>query len=71
MKILLIDDNAEILDLCEKILTSDGHEYTGVDNGKEGLELIRNQKFDVVLLDLVMPEVTGEDVINIHSFISH
>ncbi len=64
MKILLIDDNEDLLDLCDTILTSDGYDYTGVDNGKEGLELIRNQKFDVVLLDLVMPEVTGEDVID-------
>ncbi len=64
MKILLIDDNAEILDLCEKILTSGGHEYTGIDNGKEGLGLIRNQKFDIVLLDLSMPDFSGLEVIN-------
>ena len=64
MKILLIDDNSDILDLCETILTTEGYEYTGVENGKEGLELIRNQKFDVVLLDLSMPEVSGVDVVD-------
>ncbi len=64
MKILGIDDNQDLLDLCEIALTSDGHEYTGVDNGKEGLEKIREEKFDLVLLDLSMPEFSGIDVVN-------
>jgi len=64
MKILGIDDNEDLLQLCETVLNSDGHEYTGIDNGKEGLELIRDEKFDVVLLDLSMPDITGQDVVN-------
>jgi len=62
MKILGIDDNEDLLQVCEVVLNSDGHEYTGIDNGKEGLELIRDKKFDVVLLDLSMPDFTGQDV---------
>jgi len=64
MKILGIDDNADILNLCEIALTSDGHEYTGINNGKEGLEAIKNEKFDLLLLDLSMPDFSGEDVLN-------
>jgi len=64
MKILGIDDNQDLLDLCEMALTPAGHEYTGVVTGKEGLELIRKQKFDIVLLDLSMPEFSGLDVVN-------
>ena len=64
MKILGIDDNQDLLDLCEVALSSEGHEYTGIDNGKEGLELIRNQQFDIVLLDLSMPDFSGVDVID-------
>ncbi len=64
MKILGIDDNEDLLQVCEMVLTSEGHEYTGIDNGKEGLELIRDEKFDVVLLDLSMPDITGQDVVN-------
>ncbi len=64
MKILGIDDNEDLLQLCEVVLNSDGHEYTGIDNGKEGLELIRDEKFDVVLLDLSMPDFTGQDVMD-------
>ncbi len=64
MKILGIDDNQDLLDLCKVVLTSDGHEYTGVNNGKEGLDNMRKEKFDLVLLDLSMPEFSGIDVID-------
>ena len=64
MKILGIDDNQDLLYLCEVVLTSDGHEYTGVNNGKEGLEKVREENFDLVLLDLSMPEFSGVDVID-------
>ncbi len=64
MKILGIDDNEDLLNLCETILTSDGHEFTGISNGREGLQAIRDEKFDAVLLDLSMPEFSGVDVID-------
>ncbi len=64
MKILGIDDNEDLLNLCRVVLTSDGHEYTGINNGREGLETIKNEKFDVVLLDLSMPKFSGMDVMN-------
>ena len=52
LKILGIDDNADLLQLSEIALTSGGHEYTGVDGGREGVEKMREEKFDLVLLDL-------------------
>ena len=64
MKILGIDDNEDLLNLCEIALTSEGHEYTGIDNGKEGVDAIKNQKFDIVLLDLSMPDFSGVDVVD-------
>ena len=64
MKILGIDDNEDLLNLSEIALTSDGHEYTGINNGKDGLEAIKNEKFDLLLLDLSMPDFSGEDVMN-------
>jgi DNA-binding response OmpR family regulator len=64
LKILGIDDNKDLLDLCEVVLTAEGHEYTGVLTGKEGLEEIRNGNYDLVLLDLSMPEFSGIDVID-------
>jgi len=64
LKILGIDDNEDLLDLCEVVLSSEGHEYTGVSGGKEGLEKIREESFDLVLLDLSMPDFSGIDVID-------
>ena len=64
MKILGIDDNEDLLSLCETVLTSDGHEFTGITNGRDGLKAIRDKKFDVVLLDLSMPDFSGMDVID-------
>jgi len=65
MKILGIDDNEDLLNLCEITLTSDGHEFTGISNGRDGLKAIRDEKFDAVLLDLSMPDFSGVDVIDI------
>ncbi|MDH3696134.1 MAG: response regulator [Nitrosopumilus sp.] len=64
MKILEIDDNQDLLDLSELALTSVGHEFICADNGREGLELIQKQQFDVVLLDLSMPDFSGLDVLD-------
>jgi len=64
MKILGIDDNQDLLDLCEVALESDGHEYKGVSSGQEGLQLMRDIKYDIVLLDLSMPDFSGVDVVD-------
>ncbi len=64
MKILGIDDNEDLLEVCETYLNSVGHEYTGIDNGREGLQAIKDKKFDLVLLDLSMPDFSGEDVLD-------
>ena len=64
MKILGIDDNEDLLSLCEITLSSEGHEYTGINNGREGLQAIKDKKFDVVLLDLAIPDFSGMDVID-------
>jgi len=64
MKILGIDDNEDLLELCNVALSSEGHEYTAIDNGKEGVQAIKDKKFDVVLLDLSMPDFSGVDVLD-------
>jgi len=64
MKILGIDDNTDINELLDTVLNGSGHEFIFVKNGTEGLKFIREKKFDIVLLDLAMPEFSGFDVIN-------
>ena len=64
MKILGIDDNQDLLDLCDLALTSDGHEYIGVTTGKEGVQILKDEQYDMVLLDLSMPDFSGVDVVD-------
>jgi len=64
MKILGIDDNEDLIEIFETFLNSVGHEYTGINNGREGVQAIKDKKFDIVLLDLSMPEFSGSDVID-------
>ena len=63
MNILGIDDNEDILKLLDTVISSKGHDFTQVGNGKDGVKLIEEQNFDAVLLDLAMPEFSGLDVI--------
>ena len=63
MRILGIDDNSDINDLLEAVLTASGHEYTSVTDGREGVKLIQQNNYDILLLDLAMPEFSGQDVL--------
>ena len=64
MKILLIDDNEQITKMLNTFLRLEGHDCVIVNEGRVGLSLIEEQKFDVILLDLEMPEFTGYDIID-------
>ena len=63
MKILLIDDNETITEMMAKYLSAKGHQCSVSNDGRTGLTLINEKKFDVILLDLAMPDFTGVDVI--------
>jgi len=64
LKILGIDDNESINKMLKNILIPAGHEYQSVTNGRDGLKLIQEQTWDVVLLDVAMPEFSGKDVVD-------
>ncbi len=64
LKILGIDDNENINKMLEDIMTQAGHDFTSVNNGRDGLKLILEQKWDAVLLDVAMPNFSGKDVVN-------
>jgi DNA-binding response OmpR family regulator len=60
--ILCIEDDQEMIDLIRLILSRRGFEIRGANGGKEGLEIIRKDHPDLVLLDLMMPEMDGWEV---------
>lgn len=64
MRILIIDDSHEIVELFVKVLTTVGHEVVSSYNGREGLEKIESGRFDLVFLDIAMPDFSGLDVID-------
>jgi len=64
MKILLIDDNEKISKMLSTFLRLNGNECVTANKARTGLSLIEEQKFDVVLLDLAMPDFSGYDVID-------
>ena len=63
MKLLLIEDNHDVSNMISQYLKLKGYDCIVADNGKNGLDLILNEKFDVILMDLAMPEFSGYDVI--------
>ncbi len=59
MKILIVDDNKDNIDLLEVILTSNGYTVRSSNNGKEALDMLRAEKFDLIISDILMPEMDG------------
>ena len=64
MKILVIDDNVNLSTMFSRLMDTEGHECIVSNDGRNGLTLIEQKKFDAVLLDLDMPGFTGFDVID-------
>lgn len=64
LKILIIDDNSDITGLLSKFLKSKGLENIVANDPYDGLDLIKNEKFDAILLDMSMPEFSGIDIID-------
>jgi len=62
-KMLVIDDEDVVLESCRKIFTAEGFSVVATNSPKEGLDLIRDATFDVVLCDWKMPEFDGMDVV--------
>jgi two-component system, OmpR family, response regulator VicR len=60
--ILCIEDEPEMIDLIRLILSRRGFDIRGANGGKEGLEIIRKEHPDLILLDLMMPEMDGWEV---------
>jgi formate/nitrite transporter len=62
-KMLVIDDETIVLDSCRKVFSSDGYDVTLTTSPREGLELAKGSRFDVILCDWMMPEFSGMDVL--------
>src|SRR3989344_1038230 len=62
-KILLVDDDPLMVRMYEKKLTNDGFSVTTAGNGKEALEKLNVEIPDLMLLDIMMPDINGLEVL--------
>ena len=60
--VLCIEDEQEMIDLIRLILSRRGFEVLGANGGRQGLEMVRKELPDLVLLDLMMPDMDGWEV---------
>lgn len=61
MKVLQIDDSQEICGLYSDMFEADNHSFESVNDGREGLDLVLENNYDLILLDMCMPRYGGMD----------
>ena len=62
-RILVVDDEPVVCRSCEKILSEDGYEVSTAFTGREGLEKVRQEHFDVAITDMKIPDISGMEVL--------
>jgi DNA-binding response OmpR family regulator len=62
MKLLIVEDETRMADLLRKGLTEEGHLATCAADGAEGLALAKSYEFDVIILDVMMPRLSGYEM---------
>ncbi len=63
LSILVVDDEKNTCALLDDFLSDEGHKIKTVFNGADAIQLLKSEEYDLVLSDLVMPDVTGYDVV--------
>jgi len=63
-RILLVDDEPRMLSSLEELLKGRGYQLTTAAGGREAIARMKQSQFDLLLLDLQMPDVSGHDVMD-------
>jgi DNA-binding NtrC family response regulator len=61
--VLIVEDDTSLRDSCATVLRQDGYEVTTVGRGDDAVEMVQRTRFDIVLLDINIPRVTGTEVL--------
>jgi len=64
LNVLIIDDNEQITKMISSFLDMSNYDCTVVNDGKEGLELIKTERYDSIVLDIAMPEFDGYEILD-------
>ena len=62
-KVLIVDDDRDLLDLVALYLRGDGYDVVTADTGQSGLERARSESVDAMVLDLLLPDLAGTDIL--------
>ncbi len=62
-KILVVDDEEDIVNLVRLILEDAGYQVGSITDGRHTIEKLKQERFDLILLDIMMPFVTGWEVL--------
>jgi len=65
LRVLVVDDEADFLETIVKRLQRRKIDACGVDGGKKALEIVENERFDVVVLDILMPGMDGIETLKL------
>lgn len=63
--VLIVDDEEVIRDVCTQILASEGYKVTTASNGSEALRQVSENEFDVVVTDIMMPDMSGLELLEV------
>lgn len=66
-KILVVDDNPDIVTMLKAYLTGEGFQVVTASNGQKALHVVRDEKPDCIVLDMMMPEMGGEEFIRVYT----
>jgi CheY-like chemotaxis protein len=64
-KVLIIEDDVILMRFYNKLLTAEGYEVEMADDGREGIRKIKSTKPSLILLDIMLPEMNGIEVLEI------
>lgn len=64
IKVLCIEDEHFISELYTRALTRAGYDVTTMFDGQEGLKAAKTDQFDIILLDIMLPSITGIEILN-------
>jgi DNA-binding response OmpR family regulator len=65
MKILIVDDDKLTLHSLQHITENLGHKTSLVENGEEAIKLVNNEKFDLIISDIMMPGISGLSLVTV------
>ena len=62
-RLLIVDDELDLRELLSEILGSEGYDTVTASDGDEAIRILGNESFDAALLDILMPTISGFDVL--------